>query len=391
MSRVLVGGLVVASMVHTAVLLPRYLSISRAVPPEFQTVAWAILVTVVTAVGACALALVLALRSWSRPGARSLALFLAFLSLVWGSLLRFLEVEVTSDEMSINLSAGGFPLMLAVAGLFLGTAAFVRFSSLFPVALTEEALPTPRGPTLFRRLRVMAFDPRVVWGVAFGLILLHRAMDPVMGILIPTGAGEEPDPAAVSSAILPLLLVNLLFLGIPPLLGVGLGIRNLSSSYKLAPREDRRRVLWLVSGTSAAGWLLLGGISALVLIPLLDLDVPPWLVPILAGMIVAAPAVLVATTALALFYAGAVDPGLVLKRSTVAGALGVVGILLFAGMEEALSNWVESRAGLPGMVGSVLAGAIAAGVMLPFRKGVGRLASRLLPGQESTPAGSGSR
>ena len=78
--RVLVGALVAASMVHMAVLVPRYVSISRAVPPGFQTVAWAILVTVVTAVGACALALVVALRSWARPGAHSLALFLAFLS-----------------------------------------------------------------------------------------------------------------------------------------------------------------------------------------------------------------------------------------------------------------------------------------------------------------------
>jgi hypothetical protein len=59
-----------------------------------------------------------------------------------------------------------------------------------------------------------------------------------------------------------------------------------------------------------------------------------------------------------------------------------LGILVFAGLEEVLSGWVASRMGLPGMVGSLLAGSLAAGVMIPLRNTVGRAVSRILPGQK---------
>jgi hypothetical protein len=104
-------------------------------------------------------------------------------------------------------------------------------------------------------------------------------------------------------------------------------------------------------------------------------------VDVLLALLVLAPTVLVVTSAVAIFYAGSVDPGLVLRRSTVYGALGALGILLFAGLEDVLSNWMASRIGLPGIVGSLLAGSLAAGVMIPLRKSVDRIASRVLPGQ----------
>jgi hypothetical protein len=125
--------------------------------------------------------------------------------------------------------------------------------------------------------------------------------------------------------------------------------------------------------------MVLGAVLGLPLAVILRL--PGWFVEVLLALLVLAPTVLVVTSAVAIFYAGSVDPGLVLRRSTVYGALGALGILLFAGLEDVLSNWVASRIGLPGSVGSLLAGSLTAGVMIPLRKTVDRIASRVLPGQ----------
>ncbi|NJD11692.1 MAG: hypothetical protein FIB01_15070 [Gemmatimonadetes bacterium] len=181
-----------------------------------------------------------------------------------------------------------------------------------------------------------------------------------------------------------LFLVGLIGIGVSPLLGIGLGIRNLASGFHLASPADRRRVLWLVAGVSASGWMVLGSVLGGFLAVLMDL--PDRVGDIFVVLLVLAPAVLVVGCAVAIFYAGSLDPGLVLRRSTVYGALGALGLLLFAGLEEVLSSWVALRLGLPGLVGSLLAGSLAAGVMIPLRKPAERIASRVLPGQERQPA-----
>jgi hypothetical protein len=360
------------------VLFPRFFAISELLPGNLKPVAWAILLTVLTAVGACVLALVLVTRSWESRGARSLALFLAFLAAVWGSLLRFLQVEVLEGQANVNLSATGWEATLAVGGLLLASGAFIRFSTLFPVPLSPFDLPPPRGMPLLRRFRISLFRPGVVWGLVLLLLLLQWGMGELFGGLMPNAAGGEADPLARPAVYL--LLGQAAIIALAPLVAIGLGIRNLASGYILATREDRKRVLWLVAGVSAAGWMILGSVAGFLLS--LVLGLPNWVPVGLMILLVLAPTVLVVTSAIALFYAGSVDPGLVLKRSTVFGALGALGILVFAGLEEVLSGWVASRMGLPGMVGSLLAGSLAAGVMIPLRNTVGRAVSRILPGQK---------
>jgi hypothetical protein len=318
------------------------------------------------------------IRSWQSRGARSLALFLAFLAALWGSLLRFLKVEILEDAVTANLSAEGWSATLAVAGLLLATGALVRFSTLFPAPLSPRQLPPPRRMPWLRTIRASLFRPEVVWGVVALLLLLDWGSGELFRGLIPTP--EEGESVPIQGAVIPFLLGQIAVIAVPPLVGIGLGIRNLASGYHLASREDRRRVLWLVAGISAAGWMVLGSVLGLPLAVILHL--PDWVVDVLLALLVLAPTVLVVTSAIAIFYAGSVDPGLVLRRSTVYGALGALGILLFAGLEDVLSDWVASRIGLPGIVGSLLAGSVAAGVMIPLKKSVDRIASRVLPGQE---------
>ncbi|NJD11987.1 MAG: hypothetical protein FIB01_16595, partial [Gemmatimonadetes bacterium] len=100
--------LILASLGHVGALLPKLLTIAHVVPGQARALVWGLLVTVLTAVGACALALVLVARSWQRQGARSLALFLAFLAAIWGSLLRFLNVEIAENSVTATFLAQGW-------------------------------------------------------------------------------------------------------------------------------------------------------------------------------------------------------------------------------------------------------------------------------------------
>jgi len=67
--RLLVSAVALASLAHVGALIPRFLAITRIVPPQAGAVVWGVLVTVATAVAACVLALLLAIRSWLVAGA----------------------------------------------------------------------------------------------------------------------------------------------------------------------------------------------------------------------------------------------------------------------------------------------------------------------------------
>ncbi len=383
--RLFLALLTLASLGHVGALLPRFVGVAQVVPGHARVLVWGLLVTILTAVGACALALVLVARSWRSRGARSLALFLVFLAAVWGSLLRFLDVDIGEESVSATFLAQGWDGALAFAGLLLATAAFLRFSSLFPSSLSPTDLPPPRRLRALRTLRVLLFRPGVVWGVAVLLLLLQWGLGVLLQPWI-TSVREGADAVVrgPKADLIP-FLVGFIGIGVSPLLGIGLGIRNLASGFHLASPADRKRVLWLVAGVSASGWMVLSSVLGGFLAVILDL--PGWIGDTFVVLLVLAPAVLVVSCAVALFYAGSLDPGLVLRRSTVYGAMGALGILLFAGLEEVLSSWVALRLGLPGVVGSLLAGSLAAGVMIPLRKTLGRVATRVLPGQDARSKG----
>lgn len=85
---------------------------------------------------------------------------------------------------------------------------------------------------------------------------------------------------------------------------------------------------------------------------------------------------LVCTAAVAIFYSDAVDPALVLKRSTVYGIVGALAFVLFIALESVVSDFFAATLGLPGLVGSVAAGCIAAALMIPVRRALSLRAGR---------------
>jgi hypothetical protein len=76
----------------------------------------------------------------------------------------------------------------------------------------------------------------------------------------------------------------------------------------------------------------------------------------------------------------------VLRRSTIYGILGAIAFLVFTTLESVLSSLVESRFGVPGLVGSVAAGVVAAGLMVPVRHGLRTLTSRTAAPPDSAAA-----
>ncbi len=380
--RVGIGVLAVAVLVHVAVLVPRIAPLARSLPERLRPAVWAVVLTLVTAVAACVLALVLLWRAADRPGVPVLAAFLCFLAGFWGSLLRFLSVKVEADNVSASLSFGGLTGFLATTALLASVAAFVHLSSTFPRRVTAADLGAAGRLSWLRRLRVALLRPGVLWPAVALLVLVQVVLGRVAGRF----ESGSPAPASLPPTAVVYVAVAIVTIGILPLLGIALGIRNLRAGYRLATAAERRPVLWLTAGYTTAGWMVLAPIGLLLLIVLLHVDPPDLLGLLWAVLLVAAPTVVVLTTAMAVFFAGAFDPGLILRRSTIWGVAGAVGLLLFAGLENALSDWVESRLALPGVLGALAAGGLAAGVMVPVRALMSSVAGKVIRDDRSYEA-----
>jgi len=363
--RLLAGGLVLAAVAHVVTLWPRVASLASDAGPHGWIVVAVFAVSAITALAACGLALLLLWRVPDRPDARALTLFLAFLAIFWGSVFRFLHVEWAADGLSISLSyGGGWVSDTALASFLLALAAFLRFSALFPRPLTLDRLRPSSGPRLLRAARLATLRPGAAWGGAAALLL-------VLNFLPDLVAWATGSPASAAAAFLAIMLLLTGFAGIAMVLGA----RNLLDSYRSATPGERKRILWLVSGFSAAAWMLIGAAALMAVAVTLDVAGTAAVV-VVALALVLAPLVVVFSAATGILYSGALEPGLALRRSTLYGLLGVIGLVAYTAMETALSELVERWVPLPGFVGPVVAGVLVALVLIPLRKVV----ARRLPG-----------
>lgn len=147
LERLIAAVVVALALVHTASLLPTVPELLRVVPPHAARMVWLLATTVVTAVLACALGIVLVVRAGARRDALALALFLGFLAACWGSVLRFADVHINPDGTgSLTVGFGGIQGLGALVGYCLATAAYLRFTSVFPEPLTEGSVGTGGAP-----------------------------------------------------------------------------------------------------------------------------------------------------------------------------------------------------------------------------------------------------
>jgi hypothetical protein len=128
--------------------------------------------------------------------------------------------------------------------------------------------------------------------------------------------------------------------------------------YRAADAEGRRRLLWLAQGMVAFTVVAALQVALVVLTRVTPLRIPlaGWeywlrLAALVAGL---------GFLAVAVFYRGALDPALVLRRTAVYGIVGVGLVFLFTAIEDLTSSWLTERLGLGESAGSWLAGTVIA-------------------------------
>lgn len=371
------------------------------------------------AAGAALLALLLAWRS-ADPAAPHLAASLGLGALAFG---------LGSDPVLPGTSTFVPTLLDAaiLAAAVLAGAAFMRFSVLYPKPLTVErmALWDPRrtgtddpsrapeaqlpmeragsriagGVRAWRRGITPGWAHRLAERMATGwkrgIARIGRKAPPTLQkdvqsdvqrvvYRVATRAWRYGAVIAAGAAALILLGAReaaefvALFLGILPIWGYAL----LRISYGVGGDEDRRKILWILQG-----FLLLIGIQALVvysfMIPTLFSDSARLLMLKLWPPAVALGALaMVLCLAIAVFWAGALDPGRALRSTVVYGGLGLVLTVVFALMENVASEYVVGWVGLPGNYAVLLSTAVTAVVFSALHRRFERAASGLFGGVE---------
>lgn len=220
------------------------------------------------------------------------------------------------------------------------------FRGTFGGIFLAEPLPVRLG-TALRRWHVRR--PAAMWAGILGASVL-------LGIAV--GPRWPPHPLAMLSTAL-------LTWG-----GIILIIEGLTLSYVIGGEEERLRVRWLLFALWVP-FLLLPAVEWGVGLLGQGGTVSSWVSSVLIGL---APWAFVVLLVYGVFVKGALDPVLALRKSTVLTGVGVVGFLLFAGIENALSAMVEDRIGLPDFAGALIAGAFVAGVLTPLKKQMEKLA-----------------
>lgn len=281
------------------------------------------------------LGVTMAFRGGGSRGARPLGLALS----AWSYLLAY---SGTTVLFAPDL---GSPFRFAFEAHFLGVeavglAALLRFTTLFPTPLHDSDLRPPDqlavGLRTAQHLRLLMLRPWGPW--VFGAVALAL----VLGVNAGMGRTTQ------DTALLPLT-------DILRLLALAVVVLNLRVSFVSSGRDDRRHMFWMVVGFT----LLVGAVGALlggnVLVAVTRWEIPGlnWR-PIVLDLGVMG---LLWGTGMAVFYEGAMRPGVFTRRATVFLSMLTMALFLAAGMETLL----VARSLAQG-IGTVLA-AVAVGLL----------------------------
>lgn len=277
-------------------------------------------------VGFGVLALVIVWKVGHRYEALAAALFLGVYSL-WGGFL-----EGTPFRGTAWLP----PVLIACDAL--AHAAGVRFTQLFPRPL-EPADLTAVGPRWFRRIvatpLAALLDPRIYWPAAAGFEVLWR--------LLPGEIGPG---------------------GIHVLVWVSLASVYLYAGYRRGTPEERRRIFWILEGVlvfllAQIAWVALWSLHVAGIMAL-DLRVWfSWLNAISAWATLAC-------FSLAVFYAGAFDSGLVLRRTAAASLTSAGAVVIFLTLETTAEELLVEVLGFESRLGGTVGGVAAALLVRPL-------------------------
>ncbi|HEX6036496.1 hypothetical protein [Longimicrobium sp.] len=307
-----------------------------------------ILITLLSGPAAAVLALALAWRSWDRNDARALATFLALTAFVLsGDGVWWLMTMARAPEWLRSVTDLSIPVC-ALAGM----TAMLRFSCSFPRPLTPAELAD--GGSRARRVLAAAqrrsLDAAAVRRVATGSILGLILVPESIRIVAEVVGRPLPNFTLLKYIVFGMLLSSM-----------AVSALNLRAGYRGADADGRRRIYWVLEG-----FLLATGIAVLASLLKVLQDATGYVPPLrfwYGLSMMAAFAALLACVAIAMFYAGALDPALAIRRTAVAGLVGVAMVVTFATLEQVLQGYLGQWLGLSDRVGGILTGV---GVGLTF-------------------------
>ncbi|HET7321741.1 MAG TPA: hypothetical protein VFI96_04530 [Longimicrobiaceae bacterium] len=318
-------------------------------------------------IAAAVLSACLAWLAADRADARALALFLALLCYCAtgdaGWVLRQRVEMPTVVNLVIDYSFG-------VAN-FAALAMLLRFSVLFPRPLAQSGIRAHGALRLARgwlaapsHLAAACALPAVL------IVVVPLVLVPLLrGIL-----GLQVEPSTIFKIILVAVVVFVL----------AAASMNLWTSFVTADPLGRRRVVWVLEGVLAAA-VIIALATAFRLVEVVvrgTVAVTVWyLLAFFTALLV-----LVLCLAIAMFFTGAFDPRLAVRRTAVVGAVALVMIFLFAGAEQLMQDEISRWLGLSDHVGGVLTGGIVALSFEPVKKRVDRVVDRLLGGMTAAGA-----
>lgn len=273
-------------------------------------------------------ALILLTRAWQRLSVRWLAAFLVFAgfslnTFAWHSLL-----SGALDEFSMLAHR----TTIVAAGIGLG--AVLRCVVVFAQENSGAAPPsyaTPGVGWATERFRIVTSHPAaaLIWATLVAVVFN-------LGLL----------PFVAATAV-----VAVVFTAATMLL-------HLRFAYMSANGEQRRNLLWVLAAVSAGGAVIVLDLALVALEALtgVALPFPAWDVWLLViGLLIGLLLLLAAV-----FYHGALDPGLIVRRSVWIALAGPLAVFAFAGIEEMITSLITSRLQLDSRWGSWLAAGLVA-------------------------------
>lgn len=223
--------------------------------------------------------------------------------------------------------------------------------------------------------------------IALGLALAAAGVDQYVQLSV---TGSPPRPTNMARLLgAGSWSVNFMFIFV----ALAGAFQGLQYHHREAIADDRARIDWIY------GTLLVAGL-VLVAIPPLWWAALIVLLPAMEGspaslsvfMMLLGPAAIgaelfmlafVASLALSIFYRGAVDPRLALRRISVFGLMGLVVAVLFVLLERAVAMKIVAWFQLPQESGALIAAAAVAGTLAPVRstaeRSITAFVSRYLP------------
>ena len=317
-------------------------------------------------VGTAALALALAWRGTSRPDTRALALFLALLGYAPSG---DLVASVLQQLAGPAAREAGYALRDTL--YLLACAALVRFAAVFPRPLAVAEL----GRGRWAALRAAPLDgPRWWRAAALGALAGAGAMQ-LVGAL---GVGARGRAAAVA-----------LCSAAPGSSARALAAADLRARRARLTDAERRRLYWVLQGLVAASAVaaVASAVRLAELFGLWAIPVASWYVlTVIAGLDLA-----VLFLAVAMFYEGAFDPALAIRRTALAGVVATVMVFVFVGAEQLLEETLRRWTGVSDRLGGIVTGGVVAFSFEPVKRRVERVVERGLARLGVAPAGDGAR